>query len=52
MERQNLSYLNRLLPLEHGRKVGAKRALKPRQVWAIRFSSTNTIGCATALCSI
>lgn len=24
-------------PWNVGRKVGAKRALKPRQVWAIRF---------------
>jgi hypothetical protein len=30
------------------RKVGAKRALKPRQIWAIRFSSIAKVGCAIA----
>jgi hypothetical protein len=37
-------------PWNGGRKVGAKRALKPRQVWAIRFFSTSTSDCGIERC--
>jgi hypothetical protein len=35
-----------------GRKVGAKRALKPRQIWAIRFYLDQHAECGIVRCSI
>jgi hypothetical protein len=35
-----------------GRMIGAKRALKPQQVWAIRFWRTTNVDYETAQCSI
>jgi hypothetical protein len=35
-----------------GRKLGAKRALKPQQVWAIRFWLDQEAGYRIAACSI
>ncbi len=35
-----------------GKKVGAKRALKPRQVWAIRFFLDREADCVIGRCSI
>jgi hypothetical protein len=34
-----------------GRTVGAKRALKPKQIWEIRFTSISGIACEIERCS-
>jgi hypothetical protein len=38
-------------PWNAGRIIGAKRALKPQQVWAIRFGSTTNAASAIVRCS-
>lgn len=52
MGRSEFDYLPPRPAWNAGRKVGAKRPLKPRQIWAIRFHLDREHGFETGRCSI